>query len=136
MNLRLGTLLWMCMIMAAALGLYMVKYRVQHIKDEVAEVAREIEQEQEALHVLSAEWAYLTRPQRLQELSAKYLSLVPAQPVQMTSMDALPMPGEPAPGGDDEAVAPQLASSPALAPLEPFIAPAMASASPEAEDDR
>ena len=48
--------------------------------------------EQDAIHVLQAEWAYLNRPQRLAELSAKYLSSFgPVFPSQIVTINELPL---------------------------------------------
>jgi hypothetical protein len=42
--------------------------------------------------VLGAEWAYLNRPQRLAQLTTKYLSfLSPVLPSQIVSFDTLPL---------------------------------------------
>ncbi|SVD07558.1 uncharacterized protein METZ01_LOCUS360412, partial [marine metagenome] len=44
------------------------------------------------IHVLEAEWAYLNRPQRLAQLTTKYLSfLSPVLPSQIVSFDTLPL---------------------------------------------
>jgi len=45
-----------------------------------------------AIRVLRAEWAYLTEPARLQELSARFLDLAPVPARQMASLSELPGP--------------------------------------------
>lgn len=98
MTPRFGNAVWLLFIGACAFGLYMVKYRVQAIQGEIAGLTRQWEEERENLHVVAAEWAYLTQPERLQHLSDKYLKLQPQNPVQVADMDTLPrfvpQPGE------------------------------------------
>lgn len=89
---RLSTLIWMVVIVGAALLLYGVKYRVQAIRTQVAETARQLESEKEAMHVAAAEWAYLNRPDRLQQLSAKYLSSAELTVDQVAEIEAIPFP--------------------------------------------
>jgi hypothetical protein len=74
----------------AAFGLYMVKYKVQAIKVEVAATERQLSEAKKNLHVLNAEWTYLNRPQRLQELSSKYLDVKPMQGKQFSDLASFP----------------------------------------------
>lgn len=90
--IRFSTLAWLALIATAIYGLYTVKYRVLELQREIASVTRELKQEQENLHVVAAEWAYLTRPDRLQTLAAKNTKLMPVQGVQVMSLGALPFP--------------------------------------------
>ncbi len=87
------------MIVAAAFGLYQVKYRVHTIRTQIADVQQQIENERENLHVVAAEWTYLTRPDRLKRLSSNYTNLQPLSSKQVVaSIEAIPFaetPGEP-----------------------------------------
>ena len=65
--------IWTIVIVVSAFGLYRVKYEVQSIRAQIIETNKELAQEQESLHVVAAEWAYLNRPERLQQLADKYL---------------------------------------------------------------
>ena len=87
---RYVTLLWMVVIVIAMFGLYQVKYKVQALQVEVAETERKLTEAREALHVVSAEWAYLNRPERLQYLSKKYLSLVSVDQRKIGQVAAIP----------------------------------------------
>jgi hypothetical protein len=83
------------LIAVAAYGLYQVKYVVRDVKYEVAQLSQELQAEQERLHVLKTEWAYLTRPDRLRSLSENHLQLVPVSGSHMQEMYVLPVRGEP-----------------------------------------
>src|SRR6185312_3876282 len=89
---RLSTLIWMVVIVVAAFLLYTVKYQVQSLKSQIADTAQQLEAEREALHVVAAEWAYLNRPQRLQELAAQYLSAANAGVGQIADVQNIPFP--------------------------------------------
>lgn len=65
--------------------LFHVKYQVQYIERDIAEVKRQIHDDEEAIHVLKAEWSYLDSPERLRKLSDEHLHLVP-QDIRQVSM--------------------------------------------------
>ncbi len=71
-------------------GLYMVKYWVQDIQQKVTATEVALKQERESLHLLGAEWAYLNRPERLKQLSERYLELQPVTSAQFVAFSALP----------------------------------------------
>ncbi len=66
--------IWIAVIVGSAFILYRVKYEVQSLKAQVIEVNKDIAQEKETLRVVSAEWSYLNRPERLKILADKYLN--------------------------------------------------------------
>lgn len=79
-----------CMlIMAAAYGLYMVKWEVHDLKRQNGNVQSEIAAQKEAITILDAEWAYLNRPERLHGLAQKYLQLQPEAGEQMIDLARL-----------------------------------------------
>ena len=73
--IRPTTILAIVILLGSAFGLFQVKYRVQDLNKDVAEMDRQIEEEKNAIHVLNAEWAYLNQPDRLRTLAEKYLQL-------------------------------------------------------------
>lgn len=74
----------------AAFGLYLVKYTVQDMQRDVERLEAELKQEEESLHLLNAEWAYLNRPERLRSIAEKHLELAPFDTRKMTQIQALP----------------------------------------------
>ena len=95
MMFRPATIVWMLLLASGFVGLYTVKYKVQAVKAEVVATERKLLEEKRNLHVLEAEWSYLTRPERLAQLSAKYLQLEPTGGIQLADYNRLPI-GNPA----------------------------------------
>jgi cell division protein FtsL len=86
-----GTLFWIALVAAVGFGLFHVKYKVQALEEEMARLNSGIVHEQEQLHVLRAEWAYLNRPERLEDLNRRLLGLGPMSPAQIGNVDSLPV---------------------------------------------
>ncbi|MBX7146567.1 MAG: hypothetical protein K1X44_04580 [Alphaproteobacteria bacterium] len=83
---KIGTLIWLILAMIAGFGLFHIKYQVQQLESELKEIYSQIDQNQTAIHVLNAEWHYLTEPTRLRKLSEKYLDASPLIPSQMIAL--------------------------------------------------
>ena len=81
----------LALILALGGGLLLVKHRVQALEAELRGRERTILATQEAIHVLRAEWAYLTRPERLAALNQRHFRLVPPAAAQIIALDDLPM---------------------------------------------
>jgi len=69
------TFLWLLLVAVICFGLFFAKYEVQSMEAELAALNREIIDRQGELHVLRAEWALLSRPERIHRLSERYLDL-------------------------------------------------------------
>ena len=72
---RLLTLGGIVLIAVLAFGLYKLKYEVQQLEDQYADINRAILGEQEAIRVLKAEWSFLNSPTRLTRLVERHLRL-------------------------------------------------------------
>lgn len=88
--IRRSTLLWLLAAILVGCGLYQLKYEVQAKEERLARLNRQIQAEQEAIHVLNAEWAFLNRPDRLAELAGRHLEMNPVAPAQFTQIGAIP----------------------------------------------
>ncbi len=88
MSFRVSTVICLILFAASAFGLYLVKYQVQDLQAELASKRAELASEREAIHLLNAEWAYLTRPERLESLQKKHLSLKSISSGQTMMMQA------------------------------------------------
>ncbi len=96
-------------------GLYFVKHEVKEQEAHLADLNRQIQTNQEAIHVLKAEWSFLNDPARLKQLSEKYLDMKVMGPTQVTTLQAL----GPVPGNTAVAAAPK---PPAARPTTPSVA--------------
>ena len=89
----------------AAIFVFQVKYHAEAVAERAAELQHRLDQENETLSLLQAEWSLLIQPARVQELvgrHAELLKLQPLDPGQITKLERLPMrPSGPAP--NDEA---------------------------------
>lgn len=84
-----GTILSAMAASVVGVGLYFVKHQVKEQEAHLSELNREIQSNQEAIHVLKAEWSFLNDPARLKDLSEKYLSMKVITPSQVTTRQAL-----------------------------------------------
>ncbi len=114
--IRPGNIFWIGLALTLGYGLYHLKHEVKALEDELFRLNRQILAEQQAIHVLRAEWSYINQPQRLQSLTQRHLDLQPTRPAQIGTLATLP--ARPA-----EAPAPAIAaSSPAIpAPEAPAL---------------
>ena len=93
--IRPSTLLWVGLAGAVGFGLFQLKHEVQALEDEMFRLNRAIIAEQQAIHVLKAEWSYINQPQRLQTLAARHLDLQPmAAGTDSARSPDLPMRGD------------------------------------------
>jgi hypothetical protein len=87
--IRRSTLLWLLAAIIVGCGLYQLKYEVQGKEERLARLNRQIQTEQEAIHVLNAEWAFLNRPERLAGLAGRHLEMSPVSPAQFIQIGAI-----------------------------------------------
>jgi cell division protein FtsL len=66
-------------------GLFTVKDNVMTLKTELQEVKKQVQNEEDAIHILKAELAYLGSPERIQKLAEKHLNLEKPKVTQMTN---------------------------------------------------
>jgi hypothetical protein len=97
--IRLGTLFWVVLVSATGFAMFGVKYQVQALEDDLARTNRAAAAEEHELRVLEAEWAYLTRPETLESMNRRFLSLGPivTKQIHATAADIPLRPPPPAP---------------------------------------
>ncbi len=74
------------MALVTCMTMFMVKYEVVQKEDELYRVNREIISNQKEIHILKAEFAHLTDPQRLRVLAKKYTDLQEVKPFQIIEL--------------------------------------------------
>jgi hypothetical protein len=110
--IRLSTLLWLTIVAAASFTMFEVKYAVMDLEEQLAKVNHAIVADDDAIHVLKAEWSYLAQPSRLDELSRRFLALGPIGTAQLAPIDSIPM--RPAPPVVGDAGAPPTIAGPVV----------------------
>lgn len=75
---RISNLLYAAATACLAALLFWTSQNVQHAENKLDDVKAKLHAEQDSLHVLEAEWSYLTRPERLEQLAKDNLHMVPA----------------------------------------------------------
>ena len=89
--IKIAAMFWLAAVAVAALGLFHVKYEVQRLESELKLEHRAILEDQEAIHVLKAEWSFLNRPNRLADLASRHLGMAPLAPAQIVDVQDLPL---------------------------------------------
>ncbi len=92
--MRRTTLLIISVALGLSLSLFVVKYQVQDLNDELKQVRRDIAADHEAVHVLEAEWSHLNDPDRLRALAERHLGLERIKGEQLGGFKDLPMRGD------------------------------------------
>ncbi len=89
--LRLLNILAVAILISSAVYAYSIKYQTAYRLEQITKTKLEIKAERDAIAVLRAEWAYMTRPERLQPLADRYLpELKPLQVSQLVTAASLP----------------------------------------------
>lgn len=70
-----GTIIivWLALAGIAGFALFSISFKVQHLETELAKLNKKILEEQNAVHVLRAEWSYLNRPANIEALAHELL---------------------------------------------------------------
>lgn len=114
-----GTVLWTCLAGAVGVGLFFVKHEVKDLELRLTGLNQEIQRNQEAVHVLKAEWSYLNDPSRLRQLSERHLGMKPMSSAQIATFDTLGRMGQPTMAAAPKASAAALARAPAAPASRP-----------------
>jgi len=88
--LRPGTIVWFCVVVAVGYAMFQVKYEVMQQEQTLAGINKQITDDREQIRVLNAEWSYLARPSRIEDLSARFLHLGSVNSIQILPPSAVP----------------------------------------------
>ena len=82
---------WVMLFGATGYTLFHITFEVEALEAELTRLNRQIVKEQEAVHVLEAEWSYLNRPERIETLSETLLPMLgQVNPSQVLRLEDLP----------------------------------------------
>jgi hypothetical protein len=83
---------WLSLIVVASYAMFHISYEVEQVENELQALNRQTLEEQEAIHVLRAEWSHVNRPENLRELSRELLPHLQSPAVnQIGTLDQLPL---------------------------------------------
>ncbi len=91
--MRAVTLMWIPLAIGVGVSMFLLKYKVQALEDELVAKQVQVVRDRAAIRVLEAEWTYLNDPERLRELSAQYLGFGPPAVANIADIETLPMKG-------------------------------------------
>ncbi|PWB81638.1 MAG: hypothetical protein C3F11_14770 [Methylocystaceae bacterium] len=77
-------------LVGSAVYAYSIKYQTILRAEQINKMKHEAKAERDAIAVLRAEWSFLTRPERVQQLADKYLDLQPLTVGQIVTAQSLP----------------------------------------------
>lgn len=92
--------LWFCLSILIGAVLFQTTQRVNDGRQKLAALTHSLQEEEETLRVLQAEWSYLNQPDRLEKLSREYLKLTPMKGQQFSRTDSIAL--RPAPAAPQE----------------------------------
>lgn len=121
------TLIWVALAAGVATGLFQLKYEVRALERKLGRINQAILADQQAIHVLKAEWALLNQPSELIKRAAENLELKPIAAVQIGQIADIPERRDTATLAELPAVPPAQVSTlkgPPLSVANPMIASA------------
>jgi cell division protein FtsL len=77
-------------LVGSAIYAYSIKYQTSYRAEQIAKTKLEIKSEHDAIAVLRAEWSFMTRPERVQQLADRYLDLQPLTADKIETARGLP----------------------------------------------
>jgi cell division protein FtsL len=88
--IRIVHLVVVCVLIAAAVHVYRVKFESTVQAERVAKLRTEIKRERNAVAALRSEWSRLASPSRIEQLAQRHLALKPVEAYQFQPFDKLP----------------------------------------------
>lgn len=77
-------------LVAAAAGVYRIKFEATMQAETLARLRNEIRRERDAVATLRAQWARLDNPARIQGLAERHLPLKPLDAAQIGAIESIP----------------------------------------------
>ena len=80
--MRQSTIALVLLTVAVGVGLFLAKYRVQGLENQLQALNQDIARDRERIQVLRAEWSHFNEPDRLRALAGRHLDMMPVQSEQ------------------------------------------------------
>ena len=80
--MRQSTIALVLVTVAVGVGLFLAKYRVQGLENQLQALNQDIARDRERIQVLRAEWSHFNEPDRLRALAGRHLDMIPVQSEQ------------------------------------------------------
>jgi cell division protein FtsL len=90
--IRHTTALFLLLAILLSVALFAIKHQVRELEARLVRIDREIGDNQQAIHVLKAEWSHLNEPGRLKDLAGRHLGMEPVSLAQVQRLDGPPSP--------------------------------------------
>jgi hypothetical protein len=88
--MRLSWVMWAALTVVVGISLFLLKYQVQSLEDQLQATYVQIEKDKSTIRVLEAEWTYLNDPARLRRLSEQHLGFSAPTAKQVATLAQLP----------------------------------------------
>jgi cell division protein FtsL len=88
--IKLLNAILVCCVLAGGFVLYSLEHETRGLEREIAKTQKAISDEREQTKMLNAEWASLTRPDRLQKIAEEQLNLKSVTASQIVKIEDLP----------------------------------------------
>ena len=75
-----GVVIWLGIAILTGIGLFLIKYEVRALEEKLLDLNRKVVANQEATHILKAEWGHLNEASRIEALPMRPARVEP-QPV-------------------------------------------------------
>jgi hypothetical protein len=92
--IRFATITALVLMFLLAYGVYQGGALARAEEARLKQIERQIAREHAKIKVLKADWALLTKPERIQELAARHLALAPVAAAQFMQLASVPMRGQ------------------------------------------
>lgn len=86
----MGRVVWFLLFAVTVIGMFVIKNRVIGLEKELNGIKAQIQTDQKAIHVLKAEWAYLSNPDRLRALGQRHAGMKQIEGNRIITISALP----------------------------------------------
>jgi hypothetical protein len=133
--IRPATLISFALAIGLGFGLFKVKYAVQGEEQQLVTIEDQIVTDENAIHVLKAEWSQETQPDQLGAMAERHLALAPIKPAQLGTFDMLPPRVAPPPAAPTIAAPPAASAAVAALPAVPHPTLLASAADPRTGED-